>query len=54
MAWLKSDEMILVTIEGYTDELGTREFNLGLGDRRASQVKDYFIASGIDLRRKHV
>ena len=51
VALLKSDEMILVTVEGHTDELGTREYNLSLGDRRANQVKDYFIASGIDVRR---
>ena len=34
VALLKADEMIFVTIEGHTDELGTREYNLGLGDRR--------------------
>ena len=51
VALLKADEMIFVTIEGHTDELGTREYNLGLGDRRASQVKDYYIASGIDENR---
>ena len=51
VALLKADEMIFVTIEGHTDELGTREYNLGLGDRRANQVKDYYIASGIDENR---
>jgi peptidoglycan-associated lipoprotein len=51
VALLKADEMIFVTIEGHTDELGTREYNLGLGNRRANQVKDYYIASGIDENR---
>ncbi len=38
---------IAVTIEGHTDERGTREYNLALGDRRASAVKDYLVAFGI-------
>jgi peptidoglycan-associated lipoprotein len=36
-----------VTIEGHTDERGTREYNLALGDRRATAVKDYLVAYGI-------
>jgi peptidoglycan-associated lipoprotein len=37
-----------VTIEGHTDERGTREYNLALGERRATAVKDYLAAYGIN------
>jgi len=39
---------INVTIEGHTDERGTREYNLALGERRATAVKDYLAAYGIN------
>ena len=35
-----------VRLEGHTDERGTREYNLGLGERRANAVLSAFIASG--------
>lgn len=37
-----------LTIEGHTDEQGTTEYNLALGDRRARAVADYLIAQGVD------
>lgn len=40
-----------VRIEGYCDERGTVEYNLALGERRASAVKKYLIDSGIDKKR---
>jgi peptidoglycan-associated lipoprotein len=36
-----------VRLEGHTDERGTREYNLALGERRANSVRDYMVASGI-------
>lgn len=42
---------IPVTIEGHTDERGTREYNLALGERRATAVKDYLVALGINASR---
>ena len=36
-----------VTIEGHADSRGTNEYNLGLGDRRASAVRDYLASLGI-------
>jgi peptidoglycan-associated lipoprotein len=43
-AWLKRYPNVIVTIEGHTDERGTREYNLALGDRRANAVKNYLVA----------
>lgn len=34
-------------IEGHADEQGTREYNLALGARRASSVRDYLVSRGI-------
>jgi peptidoglycan-associated lipoprotein len=43
-AWLKQYPDVRVTIEGHTDERGTREYNLALGDRRAHAVRNYLVA----------
>ena len=40
-----------VRIDGHTDERGTREYNLALGDRRSNSVKDYLVALGVDPSR---
>ncbi|EED36637.1 peptidoglycan-associated lipoprotein [Luminiphilus syltensis NOR5-1B] len=42
---LVSDESI--RLEGHTDERGTREYNLALGERRANAVRDYMVANGV-------
>ncbi|MDA8716336.1 OmpA family protein [Alphaproteobacteria bacterium] len=40
---------------GHADEIGTREYNLALGHRKASAVADYMLFKGIDgLRIKKV
>jgi peptidoglycan-associated lipoprotein len=41
----------VVVIEGHADERGTREYNLALGDRRASAARDFLLAKGIDAAR---
>ena len=46
--WLKSTPGFQLIVEGHCDERGTREYNLALGERRASSVKDYLVARGID------
>lgn len=37
----------IVTIEGHCDERGSAEYNLGLGDRRSTSVKDYLVNLGL-------
>ena len=46
-AWLQQYPNVRVTIEGHADERGTREYNLGLGDRRANAARDYLQSRGI-------
>jgi len=36
-----------VTLQGYADERGTREYNLGLGERRAQAVEQYLTVQGV-------
>ncbi|OLO05488.1 MULTISPECIES: peptidoglycan-associated lipoprotein Pal [Salinicola] len=36
-----------VTLQGYADERGTREYNLGLGERRAQAVERYLTVQGV-------
>ena len=50
-AWLKRYPNVGVTIEGHTDERGTREYNLALGERRAQAVKNVLVALGIPASR---
>jgi peptidoglycan-associated lipoprotein len=49
--WLKRYPNVSVTIEGHTDERGTREYNLALGERRAQAVKNVLVALGIPAAR---
>jgi len=49
--WLKANPDAALTIEGHCDERGTREYNLGLGQRRAKAAKDYLVSAGIDAKR---
>ena len=49
--WLKEKKFLPITVEGHADEQGTREYNLALGARRATAVREYLIAKGIDQDR---
>ena len=47
-AFLNAKPAYRVKIEGHADERGTREYNLALGERRASATRDYLVARGVD------
>jgi len=49
--WLVSNGSASVLVEGHCDERGTNEYNLALGERRATAIKDYLAASGVDRSR---
>ena len=42
---------VTFTIEGHTDERGTREYNLALGERRANSAKNYLVSLGVPANR---
>ena len=48
---LKDNPKVNVTVEGYTDSIGTEAYNLKLSERRANAVKTYLTTRGIDASR---
>lgn len=49
--WLKQYPQVTVTVEGHADERGTREYNIALGERRATAARNFLVSQGIDARR---
>jgi peptidoglycan-associated lipoprotein len=49
--FLKAQAGIRFTIEGHCDERGSEEYNLGLGDRRATAAKNFLVNLGISADR---
>ncbi len=41
------DSTVVVTVEGHCDERGSAEYNLALGDRRASAAKEFLTQLGV-------
>ena len=50
-AFLNVNPTLVIVVEGHADERGTREYNLALGDRRATAVRDYLLAKGLNSAR---
>ncbi|AZL15439.1 peptidoglycan-associated lipoprotein Pal [Rickettsiales endosymbiont of Stachyamoeba lipophora] len=50
-SWLQQYNNATVTIEGHADERGTREYNIGLGERRANSAKKYLVSLGVSADR---
>jgi outer membrane protein OmpA-like peptidoglycan-associated protein len=51
IAALKQDPALRLEVEGHTCNIGTAEYNIALGDRRASAVRDYLSSRGIGADR---
>jgi peptidoglycan-associated lipoprotein len=45
------DPNVVVIIEGHCDERGSAEYNLGLGDRRATAARDFLTQLGVPADR---
>jgi len=45
--WLIAHPNAYVAIEGHCDERGTREYNLALGETRATEIKNFFVRQGV-------
>jgi peptidoglycan-associated lipoprotein len=45
--YLAGNASIRVRLEGHSDERGTREYNIGLGERRAQAVKRALMLQGV-------
>ncbi|WP_019556761.1 peptidoglycan-associated lipoprotein Pal [Thiomicrorhabdus arctica] len=49
--YMALDGSVSVSVKGHTDERGSREYNLALGERRAQAVKNALIAEGVSPAR---
>ncbi|MDC0349103.1 OmpA family protein [Alphaproteobacteria bacterium] len=50
-AWMMANPTTSIVITGHCDERGTREYNIGLGERRATSARNYLITRGISSER---
>lgn len=48
---MKEDPNLRLTLEGHTCSIGTAEYNLALGERRSTAVRDYLVQNGIAASR---
>lgn len=46
-SFLKDHPAVKIQAEGHTDERGSSEYNMGLGENRAKAVKNYIVSYGI-------
>jgi peptidoglycan-associated lipoprotein len=46
--WLGKYPQVNVQVAGNTDDRGTEEYNLALGQRRANSSRDYLVARGVE------
>jgi peptidoglycan-associated lipoprotein len=52
--FLKSNQDLHVEIQGHSDERGTNNYNIALGERRAHSTKKYLVSQGVDSNNVHV
>jgi len=48
---MQEDANLRITVEGHTCNIGTTEYNLALGERRSTAVRDYLVGRGINASR---
>jgi peptidoglycan-associated lipoprotein len=46
--FLKSNQDLHIEIQGHSDERGTNNYNIALGERRAHSTKKYLVSQGVD------
>ena len=51
VAILQANAAVRIRISGHCDERGSDEYNLALGNRRATAAKQYMVSHGIDASR---
>ncbi len=49
--WLAQYPQFTITVEGHADERGTREYNIALGARRATTVRNFLAQNGVQAAR---
>ena len=49
--WMKANPKARVEVEGHCDDIGSAEYNLALGAKRAQVAKDFLINQGITTDR---
>ena len=52
--WLRRWTSTRILVEGHCDSRGTNEYNIALGDRRATSVRDYLVSLGVPVDRVSV
>lgn len=48
---MKNNPKVTIAITGYTDSLGTAEYNIDLANKRAASVKAFLVTAGVNNRR---
>jgi outer membrane protein OmpA-like peptidoglycan-associated protein len=48
---MQDDPNLRITVEGHTCNIGTTEYNLALGERRSTAVRDYLVGRGVSANR---
>ena len=49
--WMKTHPSAQVEVEGHCDDIGSAEYNLALGARRAQVAKDFLVNQGVSANR---
>lgn len=45
--WIKNNPNVTIQVEGHTDDRGSVEYNLALGERRATAARNYLASLGV-------